>query len=1085
MSEIKIIKASAGSGKTYRLTEEYLKILFQNEINYRHILAATFTNKATEEMKTRIVEEINVLAKNKNSNHKESLLSFLKISETELQQKAENILHNLLHDYSRFSVGTIDSFFQRILRGFSKELGLQTGFNVDLDTDTAINSAIDKLLIDIETDKILRKWLVKFAEENINNGKNWNIEKDIEGLAKQIFSEKFKSLDKEFISKINDKKFLSKYMSELQSIIKSFENELKEIGKDAIEIMQKYNLDIKDFSNGKGGIANFFNKIQEGNKNSKNYEIGVRVNAGIGNVDKWHTKTSKRKDDIIAACNSGLLELLSKATDFIHNNIRNYFTAKEIFKNMYILGILSDLSTKVLEYSNEKNIFLITETNNFLKDIIDNNDAPFIYEKVGSIYKYFMIDEFQDTSSLQWSNFKSLIDNSLSLGHNNLVVGDIKQSIYRWRNSDWKILAEQVEDNYKYFNVKNINLENNWRSKKYVIDFNNTIFKYLPNVLQSEFNSKIINSDLSKEFINDVQNKITNAYNTSFQIYPKKNNENNGYIKNQFIDSELEWKDIILEQVPKTVEELQEQNYKLKDIAILTRTKSEAKLIVDTFIKYKNSNEAKANLKYDIISNEALYISSSNAVKLIINILQFLNSPTEILYKSLILNYLHNLQNPQSTIHSDIANLKIDKDNSIFLSNMPKEFAKKYENIQRLPLFEITENIIDIFDLKSQKSEINHLQGFQDLVMNFANKEIADINSFLQWWNTNGVKESLNLSDQQDAIRLITIHKSKGLEFKAVIIPFFDWKANKNAKLTDIMWCSPKSAPFNQLNSVPIKFSNSLENTIFEQDFRNEELHSYIDNINVTYVAFTRAVNALYTFSPSPKKTKSGLKIERICDFLFLDYNNEITKENNEFLELNSFWNKETMCLEIGNLKKIATTENTDTNIVVDEYITNNYNEKLKIKLYGTDFFNEENNNTQINYGRIIHNIFENIITKNDINNAIVKFENKGEINSNEAKIIKQKIEILVDSENVKDWFDEKWEIKTEVDILLSNGDIKRPDRVVIKDDEVIVIDYKSGKENKKDKKQVLEYIQILEKMDYKNVSGYLWYLSDNKIVNC
>ncbi|MDA3781226.1 MAG: UvrD-helicase domain-containing protein, partial [Bacteroidales bacterium] len=533
MDKLKIYKASAGSGKTFKLTEEYLKLVYANPYAYKQILAVTFTNKSTAEMKNRILQELYLLSINdasdkniKQSEHKISLSKFFNLSDTEIRNKAKSILNNILHDYSKFSVNTIDKFFQQILRSFTKEIGIQPGYQIELNSDEILGNSIDELMNEIGDNAQLQEWLVKYSESKISEGKNWDFKKNLESLGKQIFTEKYKELNQDFIENA-DKELFNKYLKDLNSIKHEFENKLIKIGNEAIQYISSIGLEISDFSYGKSGVMNFFNKLS-----NKIFDTpGKRVLDAQESVDNWYKKTSTKKDEIENAVNTKLLSLLKDAVNHFNNEVANYNTATSILKNFYTLGILKDISRKIKEYSKRNNVFLLSDGAKLLNDIINNNDAPFIYEKVGNIYKHFLIDEFQDTSTMQWGNFKPLITNSLSQAKKNIIVGDIKQSIYRWRNSDWSILAHKVNNDFKQFLPKTEALEYNYRSEKNIINYNNTIFAYAASILQNDFINKI---ESVKDISENLKTEISFAYSDLYQKAPSKTNKNGGYISHKF-----------------------------------------------------------------------------------------------------------------------------------------------------------------------------------------------------------------------------------------------------------------------------------------------------------------------------------------------------------------------------------------------------------------------------------------------------------------------------------------------------------------------------------------------------------------------
>ena len=475
MSKLKLYRASAGSGKTFKLTEEYLKLVIANPESYKNILAVTFTNKATEEMKKRVISELSKLANDENSVYLNLLAKSLNINRELVKSRANIVITNILHDYSHFSIKTIESFFQSILQSFTKELGLNSSLRIELNTELVLENAITKFLNDLGKNEMVLKWITEFAFHKINEGYNWNIVNDINRLGKEIFKEIFMFFDRELLNTINNKVVLTDYLENLKSIVRNFDNHLSGIGENAIDIIQKNNLNISDFYYKDTGPAGYFKKL----KDRKTDEPKSRVLECLNLPEKWSSVKHERHDQIISLVNNRLNKLLNEAVDFYYSNSSNYKTAKIILKNIHTLGILNDLALKAIEYSRENSLFLLPHGTKLLHEIINENDTPFIYEKAGQWFKHIMIDEFQDTSVMQWKNFKPLIINSLSEGGFNLIVGDVKQSIYRWRNGDWQLLAEKLGNELKNFGIDDsLILDTNWRSLPGIISFNSFVLTF-------------------------------------------------------------------------------------------------------------------------------------------------------------------------------------------------------------------------------------------------------------------------------------------------------------------------------------------------------------------------------------------------------------------------------------------------------------------------------------------------------------------------------------------------------------------------------------------------------------------------------
>lgn len=1075
MSQLTIYKASAGSGKTFKLTEEYLNLLFKYPENYRRILAVTFTNKATAEMKKRILSELNKLAKGSDSDYLPGLKSKFKLTESEIKLKANKILSFLLHDFSKFSVSTIDKFFQKIIRSFTREVGIQPGYTIELNQNEVLSKVVDELLLDLDQNIDLRNWLSSLTTDNIEQGNKWDFKDDILKLGKEIFKEEFKAFGHQLMKKMSDKDLLKNYIKELQQIKLKFENNLSGIAKKALEMIQSAGLAIDDFKWGKSSVPNYFNKII-----NKDYELKTRTLKGAANFDEWIPKKSPKIDIIETTLNAGLFDFLVEAVDFYQENNTQYNSSLEILKFVHTLGILTDISKKLHEYCEEQNIFLISDAAKLLQIIIDDNDAPFIYEKAGSIYKHFMIDEFQDTSKTQWLNFKPLIGNSLAQGSKNLVVGDIKQSIYRWRNGDWKILSDEIQNDFAQFDPDEQSLNTNWRSKKNIIDYNNAIFCYSSQIIQQNFNSDFDDSDESS---NPYETKISDAYQDVFQEIPTSNNKEGGYVNHTFL-SEKEydsWKEEVKLRLPKILEDLQEKGHHLNDIAILVRSGREGQDIANTLIDYKNQTTTK--YKFDFISNDSLFLVNSSLIRFILSILEYTLDPNDKINLSFIAHeynsYINSDTSSKNDLHEILRNHSNEELESQLQNLFPKEFIESIDQIKQLPIYELIDRIIRLFKLSEITAELPYLNAFLDIVLDFGKNSASDIHTFINWWEETGIKKTLSVSENQDAIRIITIHSSKGLEFKNVIIPFCNWEIDHKPSQTNIMWCNTNEEPFNKLDLIPIKYSKKLINTVFKHEYQKEKLHAYVDNLNLLYVAFTRAEENLFTFSPIKEKITS---IKNIGDLLYFTYENyKKFPSDKSLIEIVDCWDNQSQSFELGELKQAKESKKE----LPDEFEINQFESfdiknKLRLKLHDNSFFTGQESAPfeKVNHGKVMHEVFENIKTEKDISKAIDKLISVGKISPNEKLEIKNKIETIFKDEQVKDWFSDNWAVKNEAEIILTNGKTSRPDRVISNDEKTIVIDYKFGEqEEEKHHKQVKSYMEILKKMENKTVEGFLWYV--------
>lgn len=1065
MSNLLIYRASAGSGKTYKITEEYIRLLFQYENNYRHILAVTFTHKATAEMKERIISKLYDLSLNLPTGYESQLMDEFELSSIQVQQKAQRILNFILHDFSRFSVTTIDSFFQRILQSFIHEVGLQFGYNIELDNNKVLNEAISRLWLDIDENSSLKEWLVQYAVHNIELGNTWDLKKALGKLGKLIFTEKYQQFDIGLIKSFSDKSFLYKYIGDIKKTITDFENNLAVFGEKGLKIIENHSLEVSDFSYGNTGVAGYFQKLAE--KKTDKYDPGSRVTDALDDVHKWYKKDSLFKHEILNAVENGLWETLNSAVEFYNHNCQRYYTSKQIIQHIHTLGLLTDISKKIRDYTFDENLFLLSDAGKILMEVIRDNPVPFIYEKSGSYLRHFMIDEFQDTSEIQYNNFKPLISDSLSENNKCVLVGDVKQSIYRWRNSEWKILATDVENDFNSFGIDVKSLDYNYRSRKNIIYFNNLLFISIANLLQDNFNSMMHLADLHNK---EWEVLIKNAYCDVKQNIPDKAADG-GMVYLRFFKNEKEksWKQQALEKTLITLNRLTDKGLQAKDIVILVRTKSDGEEIADFLLKQRN-------LQFNIISEEALYISSSLSIQFLIACLKFINNQHDLIHKTFIHFF----------IHSYFTNKELT--DFTLINEYNEEVYKIILSYNSYPLYDIVNELIKKFDLISFTGQQIYLVAFLDLVYSYGIKNSSDINRFIEWWDEEGVTKALPVNRNVDAIRILTLHKSKGLQFKAVLVPFCDWKIDHDSSKDNFLWCSPTLSPFDKIKLLPVKYYKALEKTIFATDYLQEKLKAYVDNLNLLYVAFTRSEDILIAFGE--EKTKDSLtNVFDLIQTVFKKQNNSGNSDI-EKKELNNFfnsYNSDKMHFLLGEIIEYSTDdkkENGFEGFDIKKPLMPFHN-RLLIKYNVSNYFNDENYEQleKLNYGKLMHEIFEKIKTPNDLQVTLNEFIAQGKITRDDSLVLFEKISELFKNKTVKEWFGKDWEYKTEASILLKDGTLIRPDRVLTKDDKAVIIDYKFG--SVKDDKHIIQiknYKEQLYKMNFTEIKGYIWYVDLNII---
>ncbi|WP_339755802.1 UvrD-helicase domain-containing protein [Algoriphagus aquimarinus] len=1057
-----IYKSSAGSGKTYTLTLEYLKLALQSPHAFKSILAVTFTNKATQEMKERIVEELKRLRNQVNPDEKMDceLMNSLGVDEAGLKLLAQQTLTAILHDYGRFSVSTIDSFFQKVVRAFAREIDLNAKFDVELDQLAVLERVVDRVVMLVMEDEFLHKWLVDYAYEQIQNGKSWDIRRNIRGLGQQIFQEDFKKYSPEIKEFLKDKENITL----LQSFVRERKNEIvkisKELGSQADSIRISNGLEWTDFNR---GFIKVLDKL--GDRTNPLPELTPATLAKIDNPESWHTKTSKQTDAILSAYDQGLNQILHQILALTGK----WNTLQAIAKNSYVYGVFRNLLDELTLIKDEENILLISDANEFLKEITKGNDTPFIYEKVGNQYKNYLIDEFQDTSGFQWDSFKPLLENSLGQGQTNLLVGDVKQSIYRWRGGEMKLLLSQVEDEIGKESIQLENLDTNFRSLPNIINFNNAVFKALPHAMEQV---------LSSSYGVEDPRILTQAYSDSFQkISPKKEKSAfKGKVKLEFIDpkdeeEECNFDEVVLSKLPGLVIELQDHGYELEDIAFLVRRKSEGEAIADCMMSYA-AEHPESSYSFDVLSDESMYLNKAASVKALVSGFNYLHNPADKVQYKTMWYYLAVLMD--APVDHEL--FALDK-MPAFLEEQVKQFKEKEILMLQLPLMEALEELIKVLGLMELGLEKAYISGFKEAVYDFTANNRADLSGFLEWWEINQTKRTVKIPDGHNAMRILTIHKSKGLQFKVVVMPFLKWTIFDISK-GNVVWSPFEDREKGLSAIIPLTLSGDLANSDFSATYAEEATMAYLDSLNMLYVALTRAEDVFFGFIPYKDKIGSQNTMEIQLQQLVQSHTDP---ESN--LSLISHYDSESKVFEFGDwpesqVKTLQTKKAPEL-----RWAYKNWAEVLTLKKYAVDFSMEglEQRKKQ-KFGLIVHEILELSADKASALQNLQSFYFEGRLNEEEKQLVERQLDHLFTDSLFASWFGSKGILLSEQGILLPGGKQKRPDRIILNEEEAVIVDFKTGEAQSRYANQVREYMSLVASLSQKQTKGYLCYLETGVI---
>lgn len=1079
-----VYKASAGSGKTFTLASEYITLVVKNPQDYRSILAVTFTNKATQEMKTRILSQLYGIAHSlpDSEAYYEQVRMKTGFSEQTIRENAAKALSLLTHHYNDFRVQTIDAFFQSVLRNLARELNLTANLRVDLNDEQVEAQAVDELINSLEEGEEVLNWIRDYIDKNIEDDKGWNVISQIKDFGKNIFKDFYKDHKTELDNRFSNKSFFNGFITDLRKRRTRILNRLNEHAKQMYQKIRDANLDNPNLFNGKTkGLLPHIIKLTKGTPS--NDATPQYVQSCIDSAEKWPASKcpAEEKAAIIELASASLCSDLKILNEYRINDWREYQSCNLTLKHLSQLRLLHAISEAVDEINKDTNRFMLSNTQSLLCTLMKDSDTPFVFEKMGAYLKHIMIDEFQDTSTIQWNNFRKLLDNCMAqVDSHNLIVGDVKQSIYRWRQGDWKLL-NNIEHEFTKEQIKIEPLDTNYRSEENIIRFNNTFFKQA--VLQTV-------NELESEEIQGAT-ELVEAYKEIEQKPRKDNGKGCVRIKLFRYDSKnaSDYKQKILNELIENIRQLLDQGYKQKDIAILARSKTVIPDIVDSF----------QNIDKDVslVSDEAFRLDASLAVNVIIEALRLLTHPHDKLTESKLVKLY---QQQVIKTGKDINDLFVGENSTELKSFLPSGYIDKFESLSRLSLIDLVDEIYSQFSLDSLEGQSAYVCTFYDTLNEYLRDHPADIDDFIEEWEDTLSSNTIQ-SDEVDGIRLITIHKSKGLEYDNVLIPFCDWELEKTNGIT--IWCSgdDKEKPYGELPLIPVDYSSKMLGTVFEDDYKEEHLQNTVDNMNLLYVAFTRAGKNLFITGKKYKERTSG-KSERshIIQYII----EELAKELPGAI-IDDAGDNGPISFELGTLstceervEKGKATEN--------PFELSPKTHKLKIETFphpvsfrqsnkSHDFIKGEDIDPSdarryIKVGNVLHQLFSTILTEADIEPRLKELEQAGIIYNDDitSRELQNKISCALSDEKVKNWFSPRWKLFNECTILdydKETGDVyeHRPDRVMTDGKEMIVVDFKFGKPRDEYHEQVQRYMRLLMRMGYKQVSGYIWYVLRNEIV--
>ena len=1060
-----VYKASAGSGKTFTLATEYIKLLVQNPQNYRTILAVTFTNKATEEMKMRIISQLYGISRQlpDSDNYLKNIVSKTGLTEAQVCERAGKALHLLLHNYNYFRVETIDTFFQSVLRNLARELDLTANLRIGLNDIQVEEQAVDQLIDNLTHTDMMLQWILKYIMESIGDNQSWNIIGKVKQFGRTIFRDYYKEQSDTLQSKMHDEHFFEAYTKQMRAIRQDAQDRMKTIGTEFFETLAAEGFTIDDLANGRSGVAGFFLKLQAGTFDES--IVGKRVADCADDISKWCTKTHPRCEAIMMTADSVLQPMLRRAIEERPRQWRLYKSADLTIRHLNQLRLLGSIEQKVRQLNEESNRFLLSDTQQLLHSLIQDSDSPFIFEKIGTRLEHVMIDEFQDTSTVQWQNFKVLLEECMShVDTENLIVGDVKQSIYRWRSGDWRLLNaidREFPNSQQQLEIRN--LTTNYRSSRGVITFNNAFFA---EAARQEYEAQ-------REDYPDGAEQLRHAYADVEQQVPDSR-PSGGMVSISLLTRD-DYQQQVLVELADTVRMLMSKGVSPLQTAILVRSNRTIPAIADYFALHLP--------EVRIISDEAFRLDSSTACTLMVQALHLLTHPDDMLAQATMVKLYH-----RAVLHEEVTDDQLFRRDTPLGTLLPDDFSNHTEELLQMSLYELVERLFTIFRLETLTDESGYVCAFFDQLTQFCQDNTTDIDSFIREWDE-AIGAKTIQSTEANGIRILTIHKSKGLEFDNVIIPYADWRL----EMPDVLWCQPSEEPFSALPLAPVDYNGKqMRGTIYEHDYLDEHLQNTVDNLNLLYVAFTRASHNLFVIGRRGAKNTRAQLIETVLPELQL-----------EGIQLDGADNEETaLRFQYGTLSVTSPTSHHSPLASMNVFLQPVHPVHVGIKTFTSptefrqsnrsrDFVEGEDETAEPSYikmGSVLHEVFSRIRTTADISQALSQLQSEGILYDDELsrEKITQLLRKRLESERIVSWFSPRWQLFNECSILRLDADgnlvERRPDRVMTDGHETHVVDFKFGRPHPEYITQVQEYMQLLSTMGMPLVHGWLWYVYSNKI---
>ncbi len=1026
-------------------------------------MAVTFTNKATAEMKERILETLYGLTHRLDSSrdYLEVLQKRLMeigepMSEEIISKRASEVLSHILHDYTHFRVETIDSFFQSILRNLAHELGLSANLQVELNSDEVISRAVDRVIDHIQDNEDIERWVLDYVEEQMNNDEKWNISGQVKSFARCIYEESFQKRSETDKLRLNDAKLIGNFKCKLNAIKSHCKKCISEEAEKIKMHVENQDLDFNRISHG-----NYYTSHLEKAANMTAEEPNNTMQRAMEDFRLLLKKADQNNPDLLQQAEN-VASIFSKFLVNYNKARREYISASLALRYLNPLRLLNCIEQEANNINAENNQFNLSQTPTLLSQLIEKSDAPFIFEKAGTMFRNVMIDEFQDTSRLQWDNFKVLLLENQSQGGRNLLVGDIKQSIYRWRNGDWEIL-KNVKNELRQLQPNESSLTHNFRSRQQVVEFNNRFFQQAATVLDAmKPNSRFSIADI----YNDVKQQCKSVDGTGhvrLQLYKKKGNQQAD-----------DYEERMVTEMVTQIRDLMAGGLELRNMAILVRNNKSTTALLNLF--HRMAPDIR------LVSDEAFLLDASVSVQMIVSALHVLwdkGKTNPVPERYLMLHYQQDVLHRNVSIE-DVANAQPEE-------MLPEVFCSQQEYLCQLPLYLLCERLYSIFCLSEIKGQDAYLFTFFDELQAHLRNNPSDIHTFLSAWDSTLHSRSIP-GGEVPGIRILTIHKSKGLQFHTVLLPYMDWGIEDDKK-EDLLWCDTDEKPFDSLGSLPIRCGKDMESSIFSDNYQEEHLQRRVDALNIMYVAFTRAESNLMVWgSTGAKQGEPTTAGDIIYNSIQLESQGE-----DEFLHTSGspVTGQKAEKLESDNkMKSNHSSANAIPIQMRSSAPTLDFRQSNLSKRFITDLSQpvpEEEGSTKPSYleiGKIMHYVLSQIEYEDEAEHILSRCLNEGLISDSQmASHILHRLERGFSDPMVRHWFSREMTVFNECSITYTDPStglpsVKRPDRVVMSGGQITVIDFKFGRAEEEHREQVRGYVDLLRSMyPGRQVEGWLWYI--------